>query len=180
MDTYQNTHKVLVVNSGGVPIVWEIGDKTIFRGGFNRLLGRDSSLETAPIISIKGENKYVRYRTPLINNRDLFARDLHTCAYCGFSYGEHSLSRDHIIPLSKGGTDTWMNVVTSCISCNNYKGNDSLDKVGMELLYLPYIPNKAEHLILRGRNILPEQAEYLRGFVSENSKALKNLETYCV
>lgn len=51
-------------------------------------------------------------------------RDHHICRYCG----GHATTTDHIVPKSKGGTDTWENLVACCRSCNGSKGNRSAPK----------------------------------------------------
>ena len=51
----------------------------------------------------------------------ILKRDGHTCQYCG--YKGPNLTIDHILPRSRGGQDTWQNLVTSCLSCNNCKDN---------------------------------------------------------
>ena len=56
--------------------------------------------------------------------------------------------------MSRGGRDTWMNVVTACRACNEKKSDRTPELAGMELLYLPYIPNRAEYLILTNRRII--------------------------
>lgn len=43
-----------------------------------------------------------------------------TCATCKAK--RHALTQDHIIPLSKGGLNTFSNVVPACRSCNSKKG----------------------------------------------------------
>src|SRR5690606_25683133 len=62
-----------------------------------------------------------------VTNTFLFARDAYECQYCGRHRrelrGREFLTRDHVIPLSRGGTNTWENVVTACSPCNNRKGN---------------------------------------------------------
>lgn len=40
------------------------------------------------------------------------------CVYCGAT---ENLTKDHLIPLSKGGTDTEDNVVPACLRCNQKK-----------------------------------------------------------
>jgi hypothetical protein len=81
--------------------------------------------------------------------------------------------------VSRGGEDVWMNVVTACEHDNHKKDDKMLHEAGMELLYAPYTPNRAEHLILKGRRILPCQAEYLAAFIPEKSRVheiLKELQ----
>jgi 5-methylcytosine-specific restriction endonuclease McrA len=92
------------------------------------------------------------------------------CAYCGREYSFFRLTRDHVTPLSRGGRDTWMNVVTACRQCNGQKRNRLPEESGMELLYAPYVPNKAEFLILTNRRILSDQTEFLRQHVASHSR----------
>lgn len=49
----------------------------------------------------------------------ILKRDNHTCQYC--DYKGDKLTIDHVIPKSRGGSDTWQNLVTSCLECNNCK-----------------------------------------------------------
>lgn len=51
----------------------------------------------------------------------VFARDGFTCKYCGRQSDEVKLVIDHIEPVSKGGTNTESNLITSCESCNQGK-----------------------------------------------------------
>lgn len=48
---------------------------------------------------------------------------------------------DHIIPKSRGGKDTWDNLVTACVSCNNRKGNRTPKEASMKLYSEPSKPN---------------------------------------
>lgn len=69
--------------------------------------------------------------------RNIFDRDLHTCQYCGST---KNLTIDHVLPVSKGGKNTWSNMVTCCFKCNNKKGNQLLDECGMTLKKTPGKP----------------------------------------
>jgi 5-methylcytosine-specific restriction endonuclease McrA len=80
------------------------------------------------------------------------------------------LSRDHVVPVSRGGTDTWTNAVTACRGCNTQKGGRSPEQARMPLLYVPYVPNRHEHFILRNRRILADQMEYLLAGVPRTSR----------
>ena len=91
-------------------------------------------------------------------------------AFCGESYSHYRLTCDHITPMSRGGRDTWMNVVTACRACNQRKGSRTPEEAHMQLLYAPYIPNRAEFLILANRRILADQMEFLKQHVSANSR----------
>jgi 5-methylcytosine-specific restriction endonuclease McrA len=43
--------------------------------------------------------------------------------YCG---SKSNLNIDHVFPQSKGGRNTFKNTVTSCVDCNNRKGDKTL------------------------------------------------------
>src|SRR3970282_1141474 len=62
-----------------------------------------------------------------VTNTFLFARDEYRCQFCGRAPNEfrhrECLTRDHLVPLSRGGTNDWTNVITACSSCNTRKGN---------------------------------------------------------
>jgi 5-methylcytosine-specific restriction endonuclease McrA len=109
-------------------------------------------------------------QVPPLNNRELFHRDRYLCAFCGSNLPASKLTRDHVIPFSRGGKDTWMNVVTACRSCNERKSDRTPEMARMELLYLPYVPNRAEYLILTNRRILADQMEFLAQHVPAQSR----------
>jgi 5-methylcytosine-specific restriction endonuclease McrA len=156
-------------------VAWTLGDVVAkYNGGYQKD-GSRSYLETHSIIAIKGSG-YAPGRYPAVSltNRTLFARDKNICAFCGNHFtGNNILSRDHIMPRSRGGEDTWMNSVTACRPCNQRKGSKTLKEARMELLYLPYVPNHYENLILLNRSILGDQMEYLLSGVPKNSRILQ-------
>lgn len=106
-----------------------------------------------------------------VTNTFLFARDRYRCQYCGKHRsqlrGREFLTRDHIVPTSKGGLNTWENVVTACSPCNNRKGNSSLSEVGMHPMHPPVEPNYVE-LVWAVRRITPAQAKYIQMFYGED------------
>jgi hypothetical protein len=156
-------------------VAWSLGEIIArYRGGIQQD-GRQSYLETPSIIAVRGEGfNHHRHRRVVLTNRTLFARDRNVCAYCGDHILTYShLSRDHIIPSSKGGADEWTNVVTACKPCNQEKGNKTLREAKMELLYVPYEPNHYENMILQNRNILDDQMDYLISGVPKHSRVLK-------
>ena len=154
-------------------VAWSIGSEAgVFHGGVCRATGKRSMISTKCIIALKGSDKVVHdvSRPPLLSRETLFARDRQICAYCGGKYRERELSKDHVIPLSKRGRDNWVNVVTACRPCNHRKANRTPEQARMELLYVPYTPNRHEHFILQNRNILADQMEYLMASVPRHSR----------
>lgn len=152
-------------------VVWQYGERSFTaRGGYQND-GSQSIIETQSIIAIKGQgfDTGKRREVPL-SNKTLFGRDQHMCAYCGKQYVSHRLSRDHIVPKSRGGLDVWMNVVTACKDCNCYKDDKMLNECGLELRFLPYVPNYSEKLLLENRNILGCQMEFLKATLPKHSR----------
>ncbi|MES9941738.1 MAG: HNH endonuclease [Candidatus Thiodiazotropha sp. 6PLUC2] len=136
----------------------------LIRGGFNALTGLRSSIEISSILLTRSKvqpHLWAETYEPPLTNRALFARDGHICLYCGKQYSNRDLTCDHVIPKSRGGTDSWSNVVSCCTRCNHLKGARTPSEWGVELLAIPYAPCFAEHMILRGKNILADQAEFL-------------------
>ena len=74
------------------------------------------------------------------NRKNLFARDEHTCQYCGRSQPAHKLSMDHVVPRSHGGPTTWENIVCCCLRCNSRKGGRTPKEARMNLLSRPHKP----------------------------------------
>jgi 5-methylcytosine-specific restriction endonuclease McrA len=154
-------------------VAWEAGDRNFsFHGGMCRQTGERSHIETNSIIAIKGKSVLSKTmnQTPPLSNRELFSRDRHICAYCGNHLVGAKLTRDHVVPVSQGGKDRWMNVVTACRPCNQHKSGRTPEQAHMPLLYAPYVPNKAEYLILSNRNILADQMEFLAKHLSAQSR----------
>jgi 5-methylcytosine-specific restriction endonuclease McrA len=55
---------------------------------------------------------------------EIFKRDNFTCQYCGRKPPEIILEIDHITPISKGGDEDQINLITACFDCNRGKSND--------------------------------------------------------
>jgi 5-methylcytosine-specific restriction endonuclease McrA len=170
------SHDMAIVYQAKGAVAWSLGEVIAkYRGGVQNN-GNQSYLETPSIIAIKGHGfNPARQGRVTLTNKTLFGRDRHICAYCGEHFpNAGQLSRDHIIPRSKGGIDDWMNVVSACKRCNTRKGSKSLKEAKLELIYVPYVPNHFENLILQNRNILADQMEYLLAGVPKHSRVILN------
>ncbi len=147
-------------------VAWEYGENSIkFYGGTRRATGRRSFIKVSTIIAVHGDylEKPGFDREPPLTNKALFERDGHMCMYCGAMESRHvSMTRDHIIPISRAGEDTWLNSVGACFRCNNRKADKTPWEAGMELLAVPYVPNHAEYLALVGRRMLADQMSFLK------------------
>jgi 5-methylcytosine-specific restriction endonuclease McrA len=155
-------------------VAWSMGEIVAkYRGGIQND-GTMSYIETPSIIAVKGHgfNPH-KHANVALSNKTLFGRDRYVCAYCGGHFPNfHNLSRDHIVPKSRGGENIWTNVVTACKDCNSKKGSKTLKEAGLELLYVPYAPNHYENMILQNRTILADQMDYLLAGVPKHSRIL--------
>jgi 5-methylcytosine-specific restriction endonuclease McrA len=103
-----------------------------------------------------------------VTNTFLFARDSYTCQYCGkdertLKGRSNKLTRDHVLPQSRGGLNTWENCVTACSECNTRKDNRTPKEAGMVLLTTPTEPHLVA-LIWTVRKLTPMQRKYVTMF----------------
>ena len=155
-------------------VIWTLGDIICtVRGGINRASGAQSITELHSMIAVDALAYKRMQHTPHLTNRSLFKRDQNLCLYCGKEYSDRLLTRDHVIPVSRGGKDIWNNVVSACRACNQKKGNRLPEECGMPLLALPCTPNHAEHLALQNSGkILADQMAFLKPFIPSRNRDL--------
>jgi 5-methylcytosine-specific restriction endonuclease McrA len=78
--------------------------------------------------------------TVRLTRRNLMFRDAHQCQYCGKRPPLRELNIDHVIPRSRGGGDSWENLVTACRVCNLRKGWKTPEEANMRLARIPFRP----------------------------------------
>jgi len=86
--------------------------------------------------------RYVRIgrRRPsfsLASKRNVLVRDKFQCAYCGRALTLGTCTKDHVLPLSRGGKDELLNVVACCWICNNKKADRTPSEAGLTLRTQP-------------------------------------------
>jgi 5-methylcytosine-specific restriction endonuclease McrA len=96
---------------------------------------------TMPFPSIVRLSVYVHvpYKRIILSRKNILRRDGHRCQFCGRS--DLPLTLDHVVPLSRGGEDTWENLVCACVDCNNRKGDRTPEEARMPLRRKPIRPN---------------------------------------
>lgn len=92
------------------------------------------------IIILTGFNGYVR-REVRFSRRSIFERDRNTCQYCGKRFPKPDLTLDHVLPRSRGGIDSWENLVLACVKCNVKKGSQLPEEARMPLIRKPIKPH---------------------------------------
>ncbi|MGA9116028.1 MAG: HNH endonuclease [Bacteroidota bacterium] len=105
--------------------------------------GRDlhSVSVSMPFPSIVRLAVYVRvpYKKIILSRKNILRRDAHRCQYCGRS--DIPLTVDHVVPVSRGGEETWENLACACVRCNNRKGDRTPEEADMRLHRSPMRPN---------------------------------------
>ncbi|MEC8374816.1 MAG: HNH endonuclease [Pseudomonadota bacterium] len=148
-------------------VLFELGsDSIILKGGWNRN-GLQSQLNLSSIIACDGKVTDMSGKVAL-TNRYLFRRDSYLCMYCGQKFSPKRLTRDHIVPRSRGGKDSWTNVATACQRCNHAKGAKTPEEANMPLLAVPFRPNVYERFYLMNRRILTDQMAFLQSHFTQN------------
>ena len=93
---------------------------------------------------------FIRRPRPMVrlSRREVFARDRHTCQYCGAR--KPDLTLDHVVPRARGGGHSWENLVSACRACNHRKAGRTPDEARMRLRTRPVRPNTTfAHIYLR-------------------------------
>ncbi|HEX9971350.1 MAG TPA: HNH endonuclease [bacterium] len=94
-----------------------------------------------PLPSIVRLTRYINVprKRIILSRKNIIKRDNHQCQYCGSRNGPVTI--DHIIPRDRGGQDTWENLVSACVTCNNRKGNRTPEEARLKLIRRPQKPN---------------------------------------
>ena len=137
--------QVLVLNASYEPLnitTWRRAMVMMIKGKAESL-EQDTSREIRqgthlPTVIRLRQYVHVPFRQLPLTRRNLFQRDHQTCQYCGSR--DQPLSIDHVVPRSRGGSDTWENVTTACLSCNVRKGNRTPKEASMPLHRAPHRP----------------------------------------
>ncbi|MEM6423871.1 MAG: HNH endonuclease [Cyanobacteria bacterium P01_H01_bin.119] len=137
--------KVLVLNASYEPLnitSWRRAVVLIIKGKAEQVEHNGKVIYTNfPLPTVIRLRHYVRvpYKEIPLTRRNLLHRDSHSCQYCGYTSND-GLTLDHVLPRSRGGGDTWENIVTACVRCNVRKGNRTPKEAGMPLRNPPRKP----------------------------------------
>jgi len=91
------------------------------------------------VIVLKSVVKF-RFTTVACNRQNIVWRDNNQCQYCANYFPLDKLTMDHVIPKSRGGKNTWENLVAACKKCNQKKGSRTPKESGMIPLKKPIRP----------------------------------------
>ncbi|MDB4430213.1 HNH endonuclease [bacterium] len=94
-----------------------------------------------PTVVVCSYFKGIHFKRALFpTKKNIWERDNYTCVYTGKKLSKNELSIDHIYPKSRGGKDTWENLVTCDKQLNSNKSNKLLSETNLKLRYKPFKP----------------------------------------
>jgi 5-methylcytosine-specific restriction endonuclease McrA len=109
--------------------------------------------------------RYDRFPTTRVRltRKNLLLRDDYQCQYCSKHPGVRDLNIDHVLPRSRGGLDTWDNLVVSCRTCNLRKGHKTPVEAKMRLLRAPSEPrwSTTRHILMITKKPFDEWGPFL-------------------
>lgn len=100
------------------------------------LLHRGLGIYLPSVIRLRNYRN-VPIRLQVVSRRNIILRDGNRCMYCGQRYESGELTLDHVIPKSRGGRNTWDNLVACCSRDNHRKGDRTPEEAGMRLIRRP-------------------------------------------
>ncbi|GMA86350.1 HNH endonuclease [Angustibacter aerolatus] len=140
---------VVLVLAGKAMVLAESGE---------RLRSADLTLATPSVILLVRYVRAPRRHGVSVTRRGVLRRDGHRCAYCGGA----ASTVDHVLPRSRGGADSWTNLVGCCLRCNGVKGDRTPEEMGWQARVRPAVPSGALWA-LRGSDVVdPQWAEFLQ------------------
>ncbi|MEI6380990.1 MAG: HNH endonuclease [Cyanobacteriota bacterium ELA615] len=139
--------KVLVLNASYEPLnitSWRRAVVLLLKGKAEQLEHNGQLLYAGfPLPTVIRLRHYVQvpYKEIPLTRRNVLERDRHTCQYC--SHRGDDLTLDHVVPKSRGGADSWENLIAACVRCNVNKGNRTPREAGMTMLSQPRKPHSS-------------------------------------
>jgi 5-methylcytosine-specific restriction endonuclease McrA len=160
--------KTLVLNAGYEPLavvsfkralILVLSNKAtvLAQSGDEQMHSANATFELPSVILLQ---RYVRVPTSRripVSRRGVLRRDGHRCAYCAKSAN----TIDHVQPKSRGGKDTWENLVACCLKCNNAKGDRTLSEIGWSLKSTPRMPQGLAWTVRGAERIEPAWDDFL-------------------
>jgi 5-methylcytosine-specific restriction endonuclease McrA len=87
-------------------------------------------------------------KSPKLNSANIRKRDGGRCQYTNRLLAPHEGNLDHVVPKSRGGKDTWTNLVWSSKEINQKKGDKTPEEAGLRLLRRPQAPREVPAMLL--------------------------------
>jgi hypothetical protein len=139
---------------------WESWSKLEINNNDEFISGAGGRKYKLPAIIVCNSYDKIPYKTlQFPSKQNIWKRDNYICQYTGELLTKETVSTDHIIPISKGGKNTWTNLVTCSKSLNVWKADRTPEECGLKLINQPYQPKNGRVLDF----MRPEWEKYVFG-----------------
>jgi 5-methylcytosine-specific restriction endonuclease McrA len=123
------------------PVTWDEWVTLPIRDGDNAVRTVRGAIRV-PTVIVAVNFARVPKKRPKLCARTIRERDGNRCQYTGALLRPDEGSLDHVVPRSRGGPDTWENLVWSSKQVNTRKGNRLPHEAGLKLLKAPRAPKE--------------------------------------
>jgi 5-methylcytosine-specific restriction endonuclease McrA len=123
------------------PVTWDEWITLPIREGDNLVRTARGAIRV-PTVIVALNYANVPKKRPKLSTRAIRERDGNRCQYTGRELHPHEGSLDHVVPRSRGGKNTWDNLVWSSKDVNTRKGNRLPHEAGLTLLSIPRAPKE--------------------------------------
>lgn len=160
-------HRVLLLNADYAPLSYKPLSTIPWTKAFFWLAKGWNRMEEGkpPIISVVEESNEVihagerEFKVPAVvalthmapmpekapfTRANIYLRDDYTCQYTGVRYPVSELNIDHVMPASRGGKNSWENLVTCHKDVNFKKADRTPKEAGLKLVKTPRAPSAWE------------------------------------
>jgi 5-methylcytosine-specific restriction endonuclease McrA len=145
---------VVLVLAGKATVLAETGEPLRSAGSLRQA---GVALATPSVILLVRYVRAPRRRSIAVSRRGVLRRDGHRCAYCT----GQAATVDHVVPRSRGGADSWENLVACCLRCNGVKGNRTPEEMGWRLRVRPVAPAGPAWVLRGAEGVDPSWEEFL-------------------
>lgn len=119
--------------------------------------GSAGSWDRPSVIILRNYVRIPSGRHMPVSRRGVLRRDSHRCGYCAGSAN----TIDHVLPRSRGGKDSWENLIACCLRCNNLKGDRTPHEMGWTMRLTPRAPHGTAWLVRGVERPEPRWDEFL-------------------
>jgi 5-methylcytosine-specific restriction endonuclease McrA len=123
------------------PVPWDGWITLPIREGDNAVRTAHNVIRV-PTVIVAVNYARVPKKRPKLNARNIRERDGNRCQYTGRLLHPAEGSLDHVVPRSRGGADTWENLVWSAKDVNQRKADRLPHEAGLRLLAVPRAPKE--------------------------------------
>jgi 5-methylcytosine-specific restriction endonuclease McrA len=123
------------------PVTWDDWITLPVRDG-DQFVRTARGVIRVPTVIVAVNFDKVPKKRPKLNARNIRERDGNRCQYTGRLLHPAEGSLDHIVPRSRGGADTWENLVWSAKDVNQRKADRLPHEAGLRLLSVPRAPKE--------------------------------------